>query len=212
MKILRLSMVLCLVGGCGGGDMSALDASMPDMSLADSSSGDAGVAASLVGLRWELPCSSEFNEWNCNVTDPDPVVATLGGSQGATYRVTLRFRGVVEGKTYVGGTTVDYFVRGGVPADDTYNVYALEVSDPPATYYLNAGTSGSGRPFTIDYTADVTMAAGATVTLTTTTIDGVEHKNLDAADVPMVVADVPPAPDAYDGQFIQMDVVAVDAD
>lgn len=212
MKIHRFSVVLCLLCGCSGGDMVAGDAGTRDVSLADSSSGDAGVGASLSGLRWELPCSSEYNEWNCNVTDPEPVVATLGGSPGTTYQVTLRFRGVVEGKTYVGGSTVDYFNRGGAPAEDTYNVYALEVSDPPGTVYLNAGTSGSGRPFTIDYSATVTIAAGATVTLTATAIDGVEHKNLDVDDVAMVVADVPPAPDAYDGQFIQMDVVSVEAE
>ncbi len=205
-------MVLCLLVGCSGDGTASVDGGARDTSTADAGADYSAVAATLAGLRWELPCASDFNEWNCNVTDPEPVVATLGGTSGSTYDVTLRFRGIVEGKTYEGGTSVDYFVRGGAPAVDTYNVYALEVSDPPATYYLNAGTSGSGRPFTIDYTATVSMAAGATVTLTATAIDGVEHKNLDADDVPMVVPDVPPAPDTYDGQFIQMDVVTVELD
>jgi len=186
-----------------------LDASLPDAALSDASS-DTHVAAALSGLRWEMPCSSEFNFWNCNVSDPAPVVATLGGVTGTTYRVTLRFRGVVEGKTYEGGTTFDHFNAGGTAADDTFNVYELAVSEPPQSFYLNAGMSGVGSSFAIDYTATLEVAAGASVTLTATAVDGVEHKNLDDNDSPIVVPEITPAPAPYDGQFIQMDVVSVE--
>jgi hypothetical protein len=37
-----------------------------------------------------------------------------------------------------------------------------------------------------------------------------EIKNLDAQGTPAVVPGVPPAPAAFDGQFIQMDVVSVE--
>lgn len=168
----------------------------------------AAVATSLGGLRWNLPCTTPFNEDNCNTTDPSAVTATLGGASG-TYQVTLRFRGVVEGKTYTGGSTEGPFNIGGVPATDGFNLYKMEVSDPPQSYYLNAGTSGVGLCFAIDYTKTIPMAAGATVSLTATAVDGVQHKNLDDTYTPIVVAGIAPAPDAFDGQFIQMDVVSV---
>jgi hypothetical protein len=167
------------------------------------------VVGSLAGLRWELPCTSTVNEANCTATDPAPVVATLGGASGTTYQATLRFRGVIETKSYEGGTTVGYLDTGGTPANDGFNVYKLEVSAPPQSYYLNAGESGVGNAFGIDYTATFAVTAGATVTLTANVIDGVEHKNVDATLTPIVVPGVEPAPAAYDGQFVQMDVVSV---
>lgn len=193
---------LLALAACNDAEPAAADAGAADAATDP-------IAASLAGLRWEMPCASEFNEGNCNVSDPAPVVATLGGATGATYRVTLRFRGVVETKAYTGGTTTGFFNAGGVAAEDGFNVYELAVSDPPQSYFLNAGESGVAYVFGLDYTATVPMAAGATVTLTAAAVDGVEHKNLDENAAPIVVAGVAPAPDAYDGQFVQMDVEAV---
>lgn len=195
---------LCVLVACGETTSTPRDAPSADATSDP-------VAGSLTGLRWEMPCASESNEWNCNVTDPAPVVATLGGATGTTYQVTLRFRGVVETKTYDGGTTTGFFNTGGTGAQDGFNVYALTVSAPTQSYYLNAGTSGVGNSFGIDYTATLAITAGATVTLTASAIDAVEHKNLDDTNTPIVVPGIAPAPDAYDGQFIQMDVVAVGA-
>lgn len=207
MQLRWTAIVACLASACGDVGASLPDAPVFDAPPADTSTEP--VAGSLNGLRWELPCASEANEGNCNVIDPDPVVATLGGSAATTYQVTLRFRGVVETKTYDGGTTTGYFNEGGAGAGDGFNVYALTVSAPAQSYYLNAGASGVGHSFGIDYTATLAITAGATVTLTASAIDGVQHKNLDENRAPIVVPDVPPAPSAYDGQFVQMDVISV---
>jgi hypothetical protein len=90
-----------------------------------------------------------------------------------------------------------------------YNIYSLEVGAPAATYYLNAGQSGPRRCFPIDYTETIPMQGATTLTLIGDPVDGVQIINVDDAGKPNVVPDVPPAPAAFDGQFIQMDVVSV---
>lgn len=55
----------------------------------------------------------------------------------------------------------------------------------------------------------VTVAAGALVTLTANSVESVETFNRDGSGVPVVVTGVPPAPLAYDGQFVQVDVESV---
>jgi hypothetical protein len=61
----------------------------------------------------------------------------------------------------------------------------------------------------VDYLARLPMNAGAQVTLTANSIDGREimNKGIDAG--PVFVPGVPPYPAAYDGQFVQMDVISV---
>jgi len=97
--------------------------------------------------------------------------ATAGGSSGTIYDVVLRFRGVIEQRTYEGGTQEgSWYVGGSAPSmSDTYNIYSLNISSPPQQYYLNAGTSGLTYCSGVDYTES----------------------------------------DAYDGQFLQMDVISV---
>jgi hypothetical protein len=85
------------------------------------------------------------------------------------------------------------------------------ISNPPQQYFLNAGASGTLYCFGVDYTETVQIAAGATVTLTADPVDAVSAFNQDANGSPIVVPGIPPAPDAYDGQFLQMDVVSVTA-
>ncbi len=181
------------------------------------------VAGSLSGLRWDLPCTDGHATVNCVCPDTVMHTAQLQGTTGASYQVTLLFRGIVEQKTYSGGTTglavnegpggqgnAAYFVEGATPsAGDTFNIYELDVSSPAQTFYLNVGSSGIDQTFLIDYQATITMDAGATVTLTGNSLGGVETFNRGADTNPVVVPDVPPAPAAFDGQFVQMDVVSV---
>ena len=167
------------------------------------------VATSLLALRWEIACEQSVDAYTCSCTSPAVQSATLGGMPGAQYDVTLHFRGVVEEKTYTGGTAAGYWYTGGSPARDSWNVYRLEISDPPLSYFLNAGSSGLPYCVGLDYTRTVLVKTGATVTLTALVMDNYENKNFDSRGKPIVVPGIPPAPRPHNGQFIQMDVESV---
>ncbi|HZR79606.1 MAG TPA: FG-GAP-like repeat-containing protein [Candidatus Binatia bacterium] len=167
------------------------------------------ISGELSGLRWELPCISHVGGNVCTCAQDLTQSTTLGGTQGAVYEVSLRFRGVVEEATYTGGTKDGYWHIGGAHDGSEFNEYRLSISDPPQTYFLNSGTSNVYRAFAIDYTRTVQVAAGATVTLGLRSIESREIINVDGSGQPIVIPDVPPAPAAYDGQFVQMDVVSV---
>lgn len=161
-------------------------------------------------LRWDMPCQSNLPDGvSCTTSDPAAVTKKLGGVPGTNYTVTLRFRGVVELKEYTGGTTVGNWVQGGTPSSGPQNLYKLQIASPPQTYFLNAGTNGISHCFPLDYTQALTITGGAAVTLTAQGIDGAELMNKDASGNPIVVNGVAPAPSAYNGQFIEMDVVSV---
>lgn len=187
--------------GAGGGDGPTVDGAGPSI--------DASVAVALEGLRWELPCGTDTSATVCEAAAFPTVTATMGGDAATTYQVALRFRGVVEQKTYEGGTAYDYFYVGGLPPTDGYNVYQMHVTNPEGDYYLNAGTSGIERSWLIDYEQTIPINGGATVTLTADAQDGAEIKNVDGDGAPIVVPEIAPAPAAYNGQFVQMDVVGI---
>lgn len=168
------------------------------------------VAVTLHGLRWEMPCGPGGRAAACNAADPRPTrSARLGGTPGRLYDVTLRFRGVVEQMAYRGGTQEELWYVGGSPANGSYNVYELRISRPEQVFYLNAGTSGVQRCFAIDYTRVVRVAGGATVTLTADAQDGRLIVNRDESGAPIVVPGIAPAPQPFDGQLIQADVLSV---
>lgn len=165
------------------------------------------VAASLSGLRWSLPCDGNISSAVCAAAPQTVTSTTLRGAPGSRYDVTLRFRGVVEQKTYSGGDSDGaYFQIGGSDNGDTYNVYSLSISSSTTTYFLNRGQSGMSRCWPLDYTKTIRMTAGSTVTLTAQSKDNQEIRNIDGSGTPIVVPGIAPAPAAFDGQFIQMDV------
>jgi hypothetical protein len=211
-RALWLQLLLLPLAGCCGSSKQTADAAVeaaPEVRLEVAPEvSPMMAAAALEGLRWTLPCSNNFNGY-CETSARDAKSATLSGNAGTTYDITLRFRGVVEEKTYVGGTTDGHWQTGGAPADDLYNIYKMEIAAPPQTYYLNAGTSGTGFCVAIDYTKTIQASAGTVVSLSADSIDGAEVDNHDEPGQPIVAPGVPPAPAAYDGQFIQMDVVSV---
>lgn len=207
----RAAVIVILLGACGGGGADAVDAAADAAGTFDAS---ADVAGELDGLRWELPCFADTTPELCTTAPTVSTSATMAGTTGATYAVTLRLRGVVEPKTYVGGTADGFFQAGGTPAGDTANIYRLVVSAPAAEFYVNAGTTRLGTELyclTFDYTADVVVDAGATVTLEAESNDDLQIQNRDEAGAPFVIPDVPPAPAAFDGQFVQVDVTSVEA-
>lgn len=205
-------------GGCGPNATCSEPAGKITCTCKDGFVGDGGtcadVAATLVGLRWELPCTAPNANASLCGAAAAPVVktATLSGAPGTTYAVTLRFRGIIEPNAYSGGSATGFFYTGGAASDPYANIYELKVSAPVTKYFVNAGTVRPSNDLyceTIDYTATVDMTAGATVTLTANPRDALQIKNRNQAGTALVVPNVPPAPAAFDGQFVQMDVVSI---
>jgi hypothetical protein len=77
---------------------------------------------------------------------------------------------------------------------------------------LNAGKSSERHCHAVDYQADISVRAGDEVSLLEADTDGLMIVNIDDRDPPMpiLVADIPPFPDAFDGQFLHIDVESVE--
>lgn len=162
------------------------------------------------GLSWLLPClgSVSTNVCSCAATQSDSYA--VGGDPGTVYDVVFRVRGIVEEVSYSGGTA--YGTTGNVQKDATghspsnYNVYRLDVSDPPASYFLNNGTTDTTAAEAVDYEVEIPIRGGATITLYANSVDTREIKNRlnrtvadDDPAFPVVVAQ------PYNGQFMQID-------
>ncbi|MEQ1841493.1 MAG: hypothetical protein ABL994_13880 [Verrucomicrobiales bacterium] len=176
--------------------------------------------ASLNGYRFEFPCTGTMPEnpkegADCPsalvkgdpmTTDNFQAIKDFGGEPGKKYKVTLRFRGVVEPMMYKNGTMDgDYFYIGGEPDNATYNIYEIAVSSPESHYFLNRQDKVGHRIFTIDYTKTIEINGGAKVTFTGNGQNGKLISNF----AKLVVPDIAPAPAPYHGQFVQVDVVEV---
>lgn len=178
------------------------------------------IAAALDGYRFEFACKDPMPE------NPKPGASGLsargtkdpatndkftderkfGGEPGKRYKVTLRVRGVVEPMMYKDGKQEgDYFYIGGAPNNATYNIYKLTVSAPASHFFFNRQDKVGHRIFTIDYTTTIEIEGGATLTLHGNGQNGRMIINFDK----LVVPDVPPAPQPFNGQFIQLNVTDV---
>ena len=169
----------------------------------------AEVAHALGGLRWELPCVGAHAGDGCATGQVVRTSLTVPGDGGITFDATLRFRGVVELIRVDGGVGTGTFRAGGALETVGYNAYSLEVGAPPGVYYLNAGQSGPRRTFPLDFTQTLQLQGGTSVTLVADPRDGVEIINTDGDGGTNLIPGIPPAPLAFDGQFLQMDVVSV---
>lgn len=174
---------------------------------------DEGFVADIDGLRVELQClgpgsSSE----NCYIPDADDETTTISGDAGTTYIVTIRLRGVVEQKTYTDYSDSDgMWIVGGTPDGGTWNIFRLEVSSPGQTYYMNSGASGYDECYELNIQKTIVMEHGATLTLFAGSGgDNLGTLNLDGNDEPIIVSGVSPYPYAFDGQFVQLDIVDVE--
>jgi hypothetical protein len=179
------------------------------------------VAASLVGLRLEVPCANpKFNgdtecHWEPHLLQTaDPawklkleLVRKFGGRPRCTYDLTLRVRGVVEPKNFTGGTVqLEHFQTGGTPVKNDYNFYSLHVSAPEATYTVNRNEKKVGHyTFPIDYQVTIPVRGRAKLTMGAYDSNDVAIANHEH----FVVPGVQPAPLPFDGQFFQLDVVSV---
>jgi hypothetical protein len=172
-----------------------------------------GVGVALEGLRWELPCIARDRTSfiRCYTTAASTKKATIGGVSGKDYRVTLRLRGVVELHPYAGGTSTGHVNVGGTPDAVPYNIYSLETKAPAGKLHLNHAPSAAALAtcVAVDYTATIDVKGGSEVQLVANPVDNRQKKNLGPDGNPIVIPGVAPAPAAYNGEFLQMDVVAV---
>lgn len=177
-------------------------------------------AASIDGFRFEFPCKDPMPEnpkegadgasglvtGDPATTDNFTVKKKFGGEPGKRYKVTLRFRGVVEPMMYKDGEQVgEYFYIGGTKNNATYNIYQISVSSPKSHYFLNRQDSVGHRIFTIDYTQTIEIDGGAEIVFFGDGQNGRMITNYKK----LVVPEVAPAPAPYNGQFIQVNVLEV---
>jgi hypothetical protein len=177
-------------------------------------------AASIEGFRFEFPCKDPMPEnpkegadglsalvtGDPKTTDNFTVKRNFGGELGRRYRVTLRFRGVVEPMMYKGGQQVgEYFYIGGEKDNATYNVYQISVSSPKSHFFLNRQDKVGHKIFTIDYTQTIEIDGGAEIVFHGDGQNGRMITNYKK----LVVPGIAPAPEPFNGQFIQVDVVDV---
>ncbi len=176
------------------------------------------VAKALEGMRYEIPCMDSPAGAFCNGGSPPPAAKSvvLTGTTGKSYVIGIRVRGVVEQNSYSGttaggaqGTNAAFFVVDGTVTNGNWNTYSLAVSSPPKNAFLNSGATGHSYVDGLDYTARLAANAGATITLSSASIDNLIAKNLAQAGTPIVIPGIVPAPAAFNGQFVQLDVETV---
>jgi hypothetical protein len=211
---------------------SAMDAVAPALDVEEASVLDAPAvvtdagnpAAALDGFRWEIPCKGStfvvdppYCDWDPKFFSQDyQVPVDFRGAPGVTYDVTLRVRGVIEARTYLGDdgqvvpqvTQAPYFLVGGKPdpKHNDFNDYYISVASPKQIYYLNAfHETGADIIYKVDYEATIRVDAGSRIIL-----GGHDDASQSEVDnyAKLVVPDIPPAPAPFNGQFIQLDVVS----
>lgn len=131
------------------------------------------------------------------------VIVTLTGTVGVTYKIGLRVRGVVDLKSYTGGSLVQkYVLSGGTPVVDNNTVVSLIINSPAATYFLNVSPElvVPTHNVPLDYTLDVLARGDATLTLK------VDNKNFAQyrGDVDGSLIDHDPV-GVYDGIWLRVD-------
>jgi hypothetical protein len=185
-------------------------------------------AGEMNGYRWELPCADPTLLDTCPwdpallegaIDDPEntlhrETLVTFGGDPSVTYDVELRIRGLTEPKDFSGGEVQEqYFQIGGTPGSNDYNIYSIAVGDPAQVYTLNRNEMGVGHyTFMLDYTVTIPIQGGTTVTLTMIDPNSIAIANpggSSGSNEPFVVPEIPPFPEPFHGQFIQMDVLSV---
>ena len=159
----------------------------------------------------------------------------MGGTPGVIYDVRLRARGLVESKTFTGGT--DRAASSDIPADGLYTggrpdnsmngyaSYMIRVASPRQDYFLNSIGTGSDTRidhsvYEIDFEFVLPVEGGTTVCLVAADPNTSATRNCAAPDSPteclpvtlsgldpLIVDDIGVQP--YSGQFIGLRVLGV---
>ena len=159
-------------------------------------------------LFFDLACEP-YTEgaWSCSCPSIDQDSMQVSSNLPvSTFRV--RVRGVIERYNYSGGTEINQYVYKDATnyGGSGINFYYIQVSNPSAKYYINNG-SFNQYVEAVDFTIDLPVYPGATVTLVGNSADeGSVNNQYDVT----VVDDDPINPievsQPYDGQFMQCDI------
>jgi len=207
-------------GGTGGAGLAG-SAGVGGAGGAGGGAGLAAIAADFDKFRLECPCidADHFGTDktdNCDATpavDRQTYTKTVAGDAGVVYDVKLHVRGNTEPNTYVKGAldANKRFYVGGETSTPGYTAYMLTVSDPPQVYFFNYNPSTSHIHFLIDYEVTIPMRGGTMVKFEVNGGKSVPDGHGVSNREQLVVPDVPPAPAPFNGQFVQFDVVSVQA-
>jgi hypothetical protein len=204
--------------GASGGGTGGTPAAGSGGAAGAGGDGLLSIAAELSALRLECPCidanhfGAEKSD-NCDAAaevDRQTYVRKLGGDPSLTYDVKLRVRGNTEPNTYVGGKLEqERFYVGGQTSTPGYTAYMLTVSEPRQVYFFNHNPTTGHVHFLIDYEVVIPIRGGATATFEVNGGKSVPDGHGVSNRERLVVPGVAPAPDPFNGQLVQFDVVSV---
>lgn len=194
------------------------------------------IKAQLTGLLWQIPCvrpleAPYFNEFFvCNADNPTTDVTVLNGNPSFLYDATILIRGVMELMAYTGGNVLagsgGYINKDGTPAGPAsplygHNIYKLEISNPPASYFVNNwdGTGDMNAIVAVRAIFPIQVYGGASVTLSADVVNMGQATNWQGIVAPLVAGDPEfrvtqplASPDPTDtrwGQFAQADCLSI---
>lgn len=181
------------------------------------------VEASLDPLLWRLDCqrltASCSGRDVCTVDMPDTAhmvvtgdVATLVADETTLYAVTLRLRGVVEPKAYLGGVTNEHWNEGGTPNNDGWNTAMLSIEDPPREVFVNAGPAGARFCYALDEEHTVVVRGGAKLGIQVIDPNNCAIANLDAplpGGEPIAFEGIDDPPQPHEGQFLYVEAIEI---
>ena len=207
-------LALCLAAfGCGHEKVHSEQMSIPAPAI---SSGDLmHAAAGFAEFFLHDNCTAQYPPQpdTCLHDQRHERSFTFGGKPGTVYDTTLHIRGIFEPTTILGGDTPDaahpYFKAGGTVSTADWSQWAIEVSEPKQTYWLNHYPSVGHIIYKEDFDATIAVAAGATVVIRV--VDG-NDRQIDngkaAPDRQQTIPGVVNHPLA--GQMLRIDVVRVE--
>jgi hypothetical protein len=151
------------------------------------------------------------------------VTVVMPGTPGVRYEAELHVQGLVESKTYTGGTDqdgyssvfpADGFYTGGFPTATTASTYLIRVTSPARDYFLNSISpptmSSVAPPMAVDYRANILFDGGTTIRLVSADSDCKILPNCGSPGgpsmcSPLSVPNLDPrfgVPQPYQGQFV----------
>lgn len=208
-------------GGASGASGSAGTSGSGGASGAGGGDGLLAVAADFATFRLECPCidADHFGADKTDNCDSSPAVdrqthmKMVAGDPSVVYDVKLHVRGNTEPNTYVKGKLDpnNRFYVGGETSTPGYTAYMLTVSDPQQVYFFNYNPSTSHIHFLIDYEVTIPMRGGTSIKFEVNGGKSVPDGHGVSNREELVVPGVPPAPDPFNGQFVQFDVVSIQA-